>query len=165
MKVKHDSMRGHFSAAMHNLMGENQNVFLITGDVGYGFLDDIARDYPGRYLNTGASEQAMLGIGVGLALSGKVPFCYSMTSFLLCRPYEWIRNYLDHESIPVKLVGVGRDRDYADGGISHHAEDARHIMSGFKNITQHWPETNHTMPALLSEIVNNGLPTFLSLKK
>jgi transketolase len=48
---------------------------------------------------------------------------YSITPFVLYRPFEWIRNYLDHEKIPVKLVGGGRDKDYGYLGFSHWAEE------------------------------------------
>jgi transketolase C-terminal domain/subunit len=50
------------------------------------------------------------------------------------RPFEWIRNYLNHEQVPVKLVGGGRDKDYGYLGFSHWAEEDIDIMSNFKNI-------------------------------
>jgi transketolase len=91
--------------------------------------DQIRADFPGRITNVGAAEQLMLGVGVGLALQGKRPFCYSITPFLLYRPIEWIRNYLGHERLEVKLVGSGINDDYKHDGFSHHCFEYNEILT------------------------------------
>ena len=113
MTPKHDSIRGWFAAALHDEMEKDDRIWLLTGDLGYGMLDQIRDDFPERYLNVGASEQLLIGAGVGLALSGKIPFCYSITTFLIYRAFEWHRNYLNHEKIPVMLIGSGYEDDYS----------------------------------------------------
>jgi transketolase len=107
----------------------------------------------------------MVGIAVGLALKGKIPFVHSMTPFVLYRPFEWIRNYIDHESIPVKLVGSGRDRDYKDDSFTHECEDAKYLLDGWKNIVQFWPQEKEDVEAMVHEMVTNGKPSFISLKR
>ncbi|MDO8657799.1 MAG: hypothetical protein Q7K55_03600, partial [Candidatus Levybacteria bacterium] len=111
-KYRHDSMRGWFAYDLYNHMAKNENIWIITGDLGYKLFDYIRRDFPERFINTGAAEQAMIGIAIGLALDGKIPFVYSITTFLLYRPFETIRNYINYEKIPVKLIGSGRNKDY-----------------------------------------------------
>jgi transketolase len=128
-------MRKQFAELLHTIMTENENVILLTADLGYGLFDKIRKDFPSRFYNVGASEQLMIGIGVGLTYAGKIPVCYSITPFLLYRPFEMIRNYVNHEKAPVKLIGGGRNKDYAHDGFTHHAEDDTAIMSNFKNIT------------------------------
>src|SRR3989344_3555766 len=118
MTIK-DNQRAAFAASLHSQMLKNKNIWVVTGDLGYGMWDRIRDDFPDRYLNVGASEQAMMGIAIGLALEGKIPFTYSITTFLLYRPFETIRNYINYEKIPVKLVGAGRDKNYLHDGISH----------------------------------------------
>jgi transketolase C-terminal domain/subunit len=54
----------------------------------------------------------MIGAATGMAMEGKIPVVYSITPFLLYRPFVFLRNYLHHENIPVKLVGGGRNKDY-----------------------------------------------------
>jgi len=128
-------MRKQFAELLHTIMTENENVILLTADLGYGLFDKIRKDFPSRFYNVGASEQLMIGIGVGLTYTGKIPVCYSITPFLLYRPFEMIRNYVNHEKAPVKLIGGGRNKDYAHDGFTHHADDDTAIMSNFKNIT------------------------------
>jgi transketolase len=112
-------MRNLVAALLHSQMIIDSNIYIITADLGYGLWDEIKKDFPDRFYNVGSAEQLMLGIGVGLALSGKIPICYSISPFLLYRPAEFIKNYLIHENIPVKLIGAGRDRDYGTDGFTH----------------------------------------------
>ena len=42
-----------------------------------------------------------------------------------------IRNYVNYEKIPVKLIGSGRDRDYEHDGISHWSDDAYKLFGGY----------------------------------
>jgi len=128
-------MRKQFAELLHTIMTENEKVILLTADLGYGLFDKIRKDFPSRFYNVGASEQLMIGVAVGLTYMGKVPVCYSITPFLLYRPFEMIRNYVNHEKAPVKLIGGGRNKDYAHDGFTHHAEDDTAIMANFKNIT------------------------------
>src|SRR3990172_1226627 len=81
-------------------------IWVLLGGVGYGFWKEQK-----QVINCEASEQAMVDIAVGLALSGQIPLVYCITPHLF-RAYESLRIYLDHERISVKLVGIGRGQDY-----------------------------------------------------
>lgn len=131
--------RRHFADLLHAEMARNPDVWLLTGDLGYGMLREIERDYPDRFVNVGAAEQLLVGAGVGLALDGKLPICYSITPFIVYRPAEWIRNYLDHEQINVKLVGAGYGNDYAHDGFSHHIWNLGPTMACYPNLSLYTP--------------------------
>ena len=161
----HDSQRGYFAHALWREMGENPDIFLVTADMGYRMLDAIREDFPDRFINAGASEQAAMGIGVGLALEGKIPFVYSITTFILYRPFEFIRNYVNHEGIPVRIVGGGRDSDYARDGISHQATEARAVMDLFPRIRTYWPEQKDEVAGIVREMVETPSPAFISLTR
>lgn len=127
-------MRKQFAEMLHAAMSTDSRIFLITADLGYGILDNIRRDFPDRAVNVGSCEQLMIGTAVGLANSGFLPVCYSITPFLLYRPFEMIRNYVNHEKLNIKLVGSGRDKDYSHDGITHWGEDDLQIMKNLTNI-------------------------------
>ena len=158
-------MRRFFVDILHTKMAENRDIWVVIADLGYKMWDEIRGDYKDRFINAGAAEQAMLGIGIGLALEGKIPFLYSITPFLLYRPFESIRNYLNHERIPVKLVSSGRDRDYIHDGFSHWAEEDKSIMAVLSNIKARWPQTNEDLPDMVEEMIKNKSPYYLNLKK
>jgi transketolase len=159
------SQRGYFPGALYNEMLKNKDIWFITADLGWKQFDRIKNDFPDRFVDCRASEQAMMGIAVGLALKGKIVFVHSMTSFVLGRPYEWIRNYVDHENLPVKLVGSGRGKDYSDDSFTHEADDAKYILDGFKNIVQFWPEDKEDVEGMVKEMIKNDKPSFISLTR
>jgi len=158
-------MRKAFAGALHAEMERDGRIVMLTGDLGYGVLDRIRDDYTNRFWNMGAAEQLAVGAGIGLALDGKIPFVYSITPFLLCRPFEWLRNYLQHEGVPVRLVGVGMDDDYKHFGISHEAFDARAVLGLFPRIRTHFPQDAAELPGIVSSMCSYCAPAFLSLRR
>ena len=153
-------MRRKFAVNLYELMKKDKNIILITADMGYGMFDKIRDELPDQFYNPGAAEQVAVTMAVGLALSGKIPVVYTITPFLIFRPFEAIRNYMDHESIPVILVGSGRGQDYLHLGFSHDASD-HEILKQFKNINFVVPEESFN----LHEIIYSGKPTYLNLKR
>ena len=109
-------MRKSFFKRLANLAERDQRIWLITADMGWKLLDDFPRD---RYVNVGVAEQNMVGIATGLALECKIPFCYSISTFLIFRAYEFIRNDVAYQNLPVRIVGVGGWNEYPAYGISH----------------------------------------------
>ena len=165
IKDRHNSMRGWFAFELYKRMAKNPKIWLVVGDFGYKVFDRIQRDFPKRFLNSGAAEQAMMGIAVGLALEGKIPIVYTVSSFLLYRPFETIRNYVNYESIPVKLAGSGRNRDYIDHGLCHWAEEDKQILKVLNNIKGKWPKTKEKIPDLVSDMIKSNMPWYISLKR
>ena len=158
-------MRKQFSEKLHQEMAKNKDLFLLTGDLGYGLWDRIRIDYPNRFYNVGSSEQLMMGMAAGLAMDGKIPIVYSITPFLLYRPFETIRNYVDHEKLPVKLIGGGRDKDYCYLGFSHWAEEDKQVMKVFKNIKTIHPKNIEIMNKNFNWILDKETPVYMNLKR
>ena len=96
--------------------------------------DSVRLNFKDRFLNVGSAEMAMMGTAIGLALDGKIPIVYSITPFALYRPFEMIRNYINHEKIKVHIVGGGRNTDYGYLGFSHWATEDQQVMKIFNNI-------------------------------
>ena len=71
-------MRNAFIDELYCEAKKNNNVILLTGDLGYGCLDKFIQDLPEQYINCGISEQNMLSVAAGLAISGKKVFVYSI---------------------------------------------------------------------------------------
>jgi transketolase len=158
-------MRKLFGKMLYSEMNKNNDIYTITADLGYGILDDCKNTFCDRFFNTGAAEQLMIGIGIGLAENKKIPICYSITPFLLYRPFEFLRNYVNYENIPLKLVGSGRDKDYSHDGISHWAEDDEIILKGLPNIKIYKPNTLKKLENIWDEFIYSNTPCYLNLKR
>ena len=158
-------MRRTMADALLKEMQKNDKIFLLVGDLGYKVWDEHFKLFPKRCINCGASEQAMLDIAVGLAYDGKIPFCYSIATFLVYRPFETLRTYIDFENLPVKLVASGRNDDYKEDGISHDATDVGLFLSPLANIIQYWPKSKGIIPKMLKQMLADEGPSFISLKR
>ena len=156
-------MRRTFVSYLESKIEQDPSILLITADLGYGMFDNIKTKYPDNFINCGASEQLMIGVAIGLYYEGFIPICYTITPFLIYRPFEMIRNYVNHENIPIKLVGTGRNKDYTYLGFTHWAEDDIEILSSFKNIIKYKPEI--LTKDLLNEFLYNDKPSYLNLSR
>jgi transketolase len=158
-------MRRDLAKLLFDEMKLNPDIYLITGDLGYGLWDDIMNEYPSRFFNVGSSEMAMMGMAIGLAMEGKIPFVYSITPFAIYRPFEMIRNYINHENIPVKILGGGRDEEYGYLGFSHWASEDIAALNVFENLIKFKPHTQEELENAFRFAINENKPTYINLKK
>jgi transketolase len=152
-------MRNYFFDLLLKRMKRNKKIVVITADVGYSILEKIQNIVPEQYFNVGTREQAMIGMAIGMSYEGFIPFCYSITPFLLFRPYELIRNYLIHEQANVKLVGCGRDADYFDAGFTHYCGDDHIDIQTYK------PEGFSEVKKSLQYMLLSKRPQYINLTK
>lgn len=146
-------------------MSTNDRIRVITADLGFGVLDHVRNAYPDRFYNVGAAEQLMIGVAIGMAEQSLVPVCYSMSSFLLYRPFEFLRNYVNHERINIKLLGSGRDRDYSHDGVSHWADDDRSVLLSLPAIAQYRPNGLEDLKQDFDHWINSPQPGYLNLMR
>lgn len=157
-------MRKKFKQLLLKTLETRKDVIIVTADLGYKMWDEIRDTYPDNFINVGASEQLMIGMCVGLAKQGYTPIAYSITPFLLYRPFEIIRNYISHENINVKLVGSGYRKDYSKDGFSHHDLTSRPIMKLLK-IKSYYPKSPDNLEEIYSNWLDEKSPSFLSLRR
>ena len=158
-------MRKECAQHLLDEMSVNDRIRVVTADLGFGILDDIRNTYPDRFYNVGAAEQLMIGVAIGMAEEGLVPVCYSMSSFLLYRPFEFLRNYVNYEIINIKLLGSGRDKDYSHDGISHWAHDDQQVLAALPNIESYRPADLAELEQDFADWINSERPGYLNLMR
>lgn len=158
-------MRKEFAELLMHEMQTNTRIRVLTADLGFGIFDNLREQYSSRFFNVGAAEQLMIGMGIGMAENNLIPICYSMSTFLLYRPFEFLRNYVNYEKIPVKLVGSGRDKDYIHDGISHWAHDDEDVLRSLPNIKIYKPKSITELNHMFPEFINNTEPGYLNLTR
>lgn len=158
-------MRKECAQLLLDEMSVNDRIRVVTADLGFGILDHIRNAYPDRFYNVGAAEQLMIGVGIGMAEEGLIPVCYSMSSFLLYRPFEFLRNYVNYEQIPVKLLGSGRDKDYSHDGITHWAHDDEEVLSSLPNIEVYKPLGLEELEIDFKDWIDSTKPAYLNLTR
>ncbi|MCL2123285.1 MAG: hypothetical protein FWH34_04270 [Desulfovibrionaceae bacterium] len=158
-------MRFAFLKALVQLAQNNPDVILLTGDLGFGD-SDFARNFPAnRILNAGISEQNMMSVAAGLALSGKIVFVYSIANFTTLRCLEQLRNNAAYPSANVKAVAVGVGVGYGAMGATHHATEDISILRAIPDVTIFSPSDNaETHAATIAAVERPGC-CYLRLSK
>jgi transketolase len=128
-------MRDAFIAALTEAAQRDDRIWALTGDLGIGLFDDFARMAPGRYLNVGIAEQALVGVAAGLAYAGMRPVAYSIAPFITARAHEQVRVDVAISRANVTLVGVGGGVAYGYLGPTHHGTEDLAVMRALPGMT------------------------------
>lgn len=158
-------MRTTFIDSLMQAAGENPDLWLLCGDLGYSVLEPFAAKFPDRYLNVGVAEQNMAGIAAGIALSGKTVFIYSIGNFPTLRCLEQLRNDVCYHGADVKVVAVGAGYAYGSQGYTHHALEDAGIMSMLPGIEVFAPCDPLEVRAATHLISASGKPAYLRLSR
>lgn len=155
-------MRKEFAKNIVDLAEKDERIHLIVGDIGYQIFDEFRERFPKRFLNIGIREQSMIGIASGMALEGLKPYVYTITPFLIERPFEQIKLDIDHQNVNVKLVGYA---DYPGQGPTHAELDGKWLMDKFHNLKGYFPRNSEETRKAIRDSYNSHSPAFISLKK
>ena len=120
-----------FFKELIELARKDEKVILLTGDLGYNFIEEFMEEFPDRFINCGIAEQNMVGVAAGLARTGWKPYVYSGAMFLCTRALEQIRDDICYSNLNVTLVGTG-----AAGflGFSHNFEGEEMAENHLRNL-------------------------------
>src|SRR5271170_1098670 len=83
-----------------------------------------------RFIDTGITEQTMIGAAAGLALRGRIPVVHALASFLTMRAFEFIRTDVGIGRLPVKLCGYIPGFLSDANGPTHQAIEDISILRG-----------------------------------
>jgi transketolase len=115
-------VRNTFANVFYEEAKKDPRLCVVVADISpAGSMEKLRTEFPKRFVNTGVAEQIMIGMCAGMAMRGLRPFAYTIATFALFRPYEFIRDDLCYQGLPVTVVGVGGGVTYSTLGGTHHA--------------------------------------------
>lgn len=158
-------MRNAFVKRLSELAETDKRIFLVTGDLGFGVLDDFEHRFPDQFLNAGVAEQNMTAVATGLALEGHVVFTYSIGNFPTLRCLEQLRNDACYHGANVKVVSVGGGFSYGQLGMSHHATEDLSVLRALPGIVICAPASAGETRQAVDAIVAHDGPAYLRLER
>lgn len=160
-------MRNKFADTFYELGKQDPRLCIIVADISpAGSISKFRQDFPDRFVNTGVSEQIMIGMVAGMAQRKLRPFAYTIATFTLYRPFEFVRDDLCYQNLPVTIVGIGGGVTYSTLGATHHAQEDVAIASSIPNLSVIAPcDPTETEAATRWCAVQEKGPVYLRLGK
>lgn len=158
-------MRQAFVRQLLEAAIKDPSIVLITGDLGYGVLDEFAQTLPHQFINAGVAEQTMASLAGGLASLDKKVFIYSIGNFSTLRCLEQIRNDICSMNHSVTVVSVGAGFSYGPQGYTHYAIEDMSVMRSISKMNVYCPGDSYEVSVVLTKILKEGKPSYLRLGK
>ncbi|MFZ5916518.1 MAG: transketolase family protein [Chloroflexota bacterium] len=114
-----------------------------------------------RFIDTGITEQAMIGMAAGLALRGRVPVVHALAVFLTMRAFEFVRTDVGLPGLPVKLVGGVPGFLSTANGPTHQAIEDVALMRGIPNLYVFCPADEQDMLIGLRSVLHSPNPFYI----
>ncbi|SEN45108.1 transketolase [Mucilaginibacter gossypiicola] len=124
----------------------------------------LVRNLPGilgkRFIDTGITEQTMIGAAAGLALRGRTPVVHALAAFLTMRAFEFVRTDVGIANLPVKLSSFIPGFLSDGNGPTHQAIEDISIMRGIPNVTVFAPADEDDLVKMLPQIWESKSPAY-----
>jgi transketolase len=114
-----------------------------------------------RFIDTGITEQTMVGAAAGLALRGRIPIVHGIATFLTMRSFEFIRTDVGVGNLPVKLVGSVPGFLSEGNGPTHQAVEDVALMRGIPNVGVFCPADEQDLALGLPYILRIRQPFYI----
>ena len=113
-----------------------------------------------RFIDTGITEQTMIGAAAGLALRKRIPIIHALASFLTMRAFEFVRTDAGIPNLPLKLSGFIPGFLSDGNGPTHQAIEDISIMRGIPNMAVFAPADEDDLIKMLPFIWRSAQPAY-----
>ncbi|HSZ78435.1 MAG TPA: transketolase C-terminal domain-containing protein [Chthoniobacterales bacterium] len=130
------ALRDVFGDTLVSLGSSDPNVVVLDADLANSTkADKFAKMYPGRFLQMGIAEQNFVGVAVGLASLGYVPWLSTFTVFFTHRALDPIRMLVAQTHANVKIGAAYAGVLTGLTGKTHHDVQDLAIMRAMPDMT------------------------------
>lgn len=116
---------------------------------------------PERFVDTGITEQTLIGSAAGLALRGRIPVVHGLAAFITMRSFEFARTDVGLANLPVKIVGYVPGVLSDGNGPTHQAIEDNALMKQIPGMNVFTPSDNTELVEALPTILADGQPWYI----
>src|SRR5579859_6444098 len=141
---------------------EDERIIVMTAE-NRALVRNVPKAIGNRFIDTGITEQTMVGMAAGLALRGRIPIVHALAPFLTMRAYEFIRTDVGIAHLPVKLSGyIPGFLSDGNGPTQQSIEDVG-IMRGFPGMEVYCPADEDDLVKMLPDIWASESPAYVRI--
>ena len=161
-EVKKIATRASYGAALVELGKEHEDVVVLDADLAAATQTAMfKKEFPERHIDCGIAECNMVGIGAGLATTGKVPFVSTFAMFAAGRAYEQVRNSVAYPQINVKIGATHGGISVGEDGASHQCNEDFALMRAIPGMVVICPSDDVEAKAAVKAAYEHKGPVYL----
>ncbi|MCQ2455775.1 MAG: transketolase family protein [Clostridia bacterium] len=112
--------REAYGKALAEFGAEYENLVVLDADLAAATkTGTFKKAFPDRFFDCGIAENNMIGVAVGLSLTGKIPFASSFAMFAAGRSFEQVRNSIGYPHCNVKIGATHAGITVGEDGATH----------------------------------------------
>ncbi len=128
--------RDAYGKALVELGAENENIVVLDADLAAATKTGMFKKaYPDRFFDCGIAENNMMGVAVGLSLTGKVPFASTFAMFAAGRSFDQVRNSIGYPHANVKIGATHGGITVGEDGATHQCNEDFALMRTIPGMT------------------------------
>lgn len=149
-----------YEEILKKLVDEDERFIVMTAE-NRAAIRNLPNQIGDRFIDTGITEQTLVGSAAGLALRGRIPVIHALATFLTMRAFEFIRTDVGIGNLNVKIVG-GFPGFLSDGnGATHQSIEDVSLMRGIPNVNVWCPADEEDMLLGLETVLKNDSPFYI----
>lgn len=159
-------IRNVYGEVLAELGEKYQNIVALNADLSGSTKTSVFhKKFPHRFFNMGIAEQDMIGMAVGLATTGKIPFVSTFAIFAVGKPWEQIRQSVANPGLNVKIVASHAGITVGEDGASHQCIEDIALMRVLPNMTVIIPADGIETRKAMEAIVDQQGPLYMRLSR
>ena len=137
--------------------------FIVMTAENRALVRNMPKTLGSRFVDTGITEQTMVGMAAGLALRGRIPVIHALAPFLTMRAFEFIRTDVGIANLPVKLSGYIPGFLSDGNGPTHQAIEDVSILRGIPGMEVYCPADEDDLVKMLPKIWASPAPAYVRI--
>jgi transketolase len=140
----------------------DERIIVMTAE-NRALVRNVPRLLGNRFIDTGITEQTMVGMAAGLALRGRIPIVHALATFLTMRAFEFIRTDVGIAHLPVKLSGYIPGFLSDGNGPTHQSIEDVAIMRGIPGMEVYAPADEDDLVKMLPAVWGSAGPAYVRI--
>lgn len=159
------TVRDAFFNEIYNQICNDEDIYVITADLGAPSLDALRKDFPNRYISAGIAEQNLIEVSSGLTWAGKNVVAYGLNPFPITRAFDQVRCLMAELKVPFTLCALNAGLCSAECGYSHMPIEDISMLRALSNIEIYNPSDEYISTLLAKQTSKITTPRIIRFDK
>lgn len=160
------SVKDVYGSTLVEVASENENIVVVEADLMRASGSEVfLKKFPQRHFQVGVAEQNLIGVGAGLAASGKIPFVSTFASFAARRACDQASVSVAYNKLNVKICGIYAGLTSSENGGTHISVEDIAIFRSMPNMVVVVPADTGELREAIKTIATYQGPVYLRMAR